>query len=175
MKKETITKMENYDVLNKYVEGTSLRELARLTNCSRITIKNYLISMGYQVKSTPQFDLEKAKELYLSGHSCREIASIVNANEDTICMYLKNEGINTSNSSTFRFNENVFDCIDTEEKAYWLGFIYADGSIFSNGYKFELSLCGKDIEHLHKFNKFMEHKKDNVKTRIEKGKFSACR
>lgn len=118
MKKETITKMENYDVLNKYVEGTSLRELARLTNCSRTTIKNYLISVGYQVKSTPQFDLEKAKELYLSGHSCREIASIVNANEDTICMYLKNEGINTSNSSTFRFNENIFDCIDTEEKAY---------------------------------------------------------
>jgi hypothetical protein len=27
------------------------------------------------------------------------------------------------------FNENYFDVIDTQEKAYWLGFIHADGSL----------------------------------------------
>ena len=26
-------------------------------------------------------------------------------------------------------NSNVFEKIDTEEKAYWLGFLYADGYI----------------------------------------------
>jgi len=26
-------------------------------------------------------------------------------------------------------NENIFETIDTKEKAYWLGFIYADGNI----------------------------------------------
>ena len=63
-----------------------------------------------------------------------------------------------------KFNENIFDCIDTEEKAYWLGFIFADGSIRSNGsFIFELSLKGSDINHLHKFNTFMGHIKDNVK------------
>ena len=30
-------------------------------------------------------------------------------------------------------------------------------------YSFEISLAGKDIEHLHKFNKFMEFNGDNVK------------
>lgn len=118
MKQETIAKMENYDVLNKYVEGTSFRELARLTGCDRKTIKNYLISMGYGIKSEPKFDLEIAKTMYLDGHSCKEISMTVNANEDTIAMYLRNSGINVSNSSSFRFNENIFDSIDTEEKAY---------------------------------------------------------
>ena len=30
------------------------------------------------------------------------------------------------------YNKNVFDTIDTEEKAYWLGFIYADGYLNSS-------------------------------------------
>lgn len=28
-------------------------------------------------------------------------------------------------------NFNIFDKIDSEEKAYWLGFIYADGIILN--------------------------------------------
>ena len=32
-------------------------------------------------------------------------------------------------------NFNIIDKIDSEEKAYWLGFIYADGNIASLNYK----------------------------------------
>ena len=61
------------------------------------------------------------------------------------------------------FNECIFDTIDTEEKAYWLGFIYADGTISSSplsesknkNYEFELSLGLKDVEHLKKFARFI--------------------
>lgn len=77
-----------------------------------------------------------------------------------------------------RFNEHVFDVIDTEEKAYWLGFIYADGNISSKKYTFEISLKYDDIEHLQKFNSFMEHVFDNIKIKEVKlnGKvFKACR
>lgn len=79
-----------------------------------------------------------------------------------------------------KFDSSIFDSIDTEEKAYWLGFIYADGSIsFQKGrYSFELSLKGDDIEHLNKFNSFMKYKGNNVKlgkTSCNGKIFSRCR
>lgn len=54
-------------------------------------------------------------------------------------------------------NQNIFFKIDTEEKAYWLGFLYADGCVRSGEQdnQIELSLQEKDYEHLVKFRKFI--------------------
>jgi len=46
-------------------------------------------------------------------------------------------------------NQDFFDIIDTEQKAYWLGFLYADGSI--GRYVLKIGLSKKDILHLQKF------------------------
>lgn len=51
-----------------------------------------------------------------------------------------------------------FEDIDTEEKAYWLGFLYADGSVGSKEDKIELGLAEKDLEHIKKFKSFMQIK-----------------
>ena len=48
-----------------------------------------------------------------------------------------------------------FEIIDTEEKAYWLGFLYADGSVGSKEDKIELGLAEKDLKHIEKFRDFM--------------------
>lgn len=48
-----------------------------------------------------------------------------------------------------------FNKIDTEEKAYWLGFLYADGSVGSKEDKIELGLAEKDLKHIEKFRDFM--------------------
>ena len=50
---------------------------------------------------------------------------------------------------------NNFEQIDTEEKAYWLGFLYADGSVSSKEDKIELGLAEKDLRHIEKFRDFM--------------------
>lgn len=53
----------------------------------------------------------------------------------------------------------MFSNIDNEEKAYWLGFLAADGCITTHksGCKYiKLSLSHKDKEHLEKFKKFMK-------------------
>jgi hypothetical protein len=49
----------------------------------------------------------------------------------------------------YTIDEHFFDAIDTESKAYWLGFVSADGNIY-NG---ELALClaVRDREHIQKF------------------------
>lgn len=51
------------------------------------------------------------------------------------------------------FNENYFEFIDSQEKAYWLGFICADGYINIRGNTTGITLDIKDKDHLSKFLK----------------------
>ena len=63
-------------------------------------------------------------------------------------------------------NYNFFETVDTEEKAYWLGFIYADGCVSSKGYSIQINLSSKDHNHLKKisniFGKEISNYKDNL-------------
>ena len=61
-------------------------------------------------------------------------------------------------NSKYSFNENFFNQIDTEEKAYWLGFLIADGYITKrdNSYKIGIALSSCDIGHLEKLNKSLD-------------------
>lgn len=51
----------------------------------------------------------------------------------------------------------MFEKINTEEDAYWLGFLYADGCVHSSpgDYKIELSLKEEDYSHLEKYKKYI--------------------
>ena len=53
------------------------------------------------------------------------------------------------NKQGYPRNEYYFSKIDTEEKAYWLGFLYADGCVHSNNN--EVSINITDREHVEKF------------------------
>lgn len=59
------------------------------------------------------------------------------------------------------FDKNIFEKIDCEEKAYWLGFLYADGCIHQGqyDYRIELGLAKQDYNHLVKYKNFIG--KDN--------------
>jgi DNA-binding transcriptional regulator WhiA len=52
----------------------------------------------------------------------------------------------------YNLNENFFDNIDTEEKAYFLGFLYADGCHYEDLSCITLSLQEEDKEILNKLN-----------------------
>ena len=68
-------------------------------------------------------------------------------------------------------NENFFNNIDTEEKAYWLGFLYADGCIqWKSSESGGISVTLKDEEHLIKFNKSLESNYPIGSHTIKKGK-----
>lgn len=65
--------------------------------------------------------------------------------------------------SKYYYNKDYFSIINTSDKAYWLGFLYADGCI-NRYYKndklkamsLELSLCQDDSNHLVKFRDCLE-------------------
>jgi intein-encoded DNA endonuclease-like protein len=62
-------------------------------------------------------------------------------------------------------NHNYFEVINTEDKAYWLGFLYADGCVrkTKSGSQVVLKLSQKDEDHLNLFKKNIEseHKVDH--------------
>lgn len=77
-------------------------------------------------------------------------------NKKTLTRYLKDKGIEIKqNYGAKALNFEIFDQIDSEEKAYWLGFLYADGYIAANSNQIGLSLSIKDINHLQKYKKFI--------------------
>ena len=83
-------------------------------------------------------------------------------------------------------NYNYFDKIDTEEKAYWLGFIFADGNISRSEYikkdgklkkgvyRIEISLKSDDIHHLEKLKKAINYEK-NIKISKTSFRSERCR
>lgn len=80
---------------------------------------------------------------------------------DTISKNIRRMGIITNPHGKISLNSNIFEKINTEEKAYWLGFLYADGSLYKNSkghYRFELGLQQKDLNHIEKFKKFISSK-----------------
>lgn len=76
-------------------------------------------------------------------------------------------------SRKYSYNKDFFKVIDTEEKAYWLGFIYADGYIVNgikgkNNDSLGITLSNKDKEHIEKFKKSID---SNHPIRIYKSKY----
>lgn len=53
------------------------------------------------------------------------------------------------------YNKDYFEQIDSNEKAYWLGFIYADGCITTQD-RFSIGLAKKDSSHLAKLTHCLE-------------------
>ena len=56
----------------------------------------------------------------------------------------------------YKYNKQFFNKIDTEEKAYWAGFIAADGNIRKDFLKMRIELNIQDYCHLEKFKKSIE-------------------
>ena len=99
-------------------------------------------------------------DLYQTGLSCQKIANQLNVSESFINKKLKELNITKRSNSIYRrrpWNENFFNKIDTEEKAYWLGFLYADGCVHDkpNGQKL-ITLVVKDEEVIKKFIKALK-------------------
>lgn len=99
--------------------------------------------------------LEKAIELYKNGMSLTKIQKEVGIERHRLGREFKKLDINiVQNNKIHKINESIFEQIDTEEKAYWLGFLYADGYVSKTG--IELALKQSDYNHLVKFKKFLE-------------------
>lgn len=157
------------DLIELYNQGISCTKLAKIYNTTTYKIIKVLKENGCVIvnkqNEKPECINDFIDDYKKGGISIAQLAKKYKLSPTTIAKWIKKEGIEIiNNQNRTKFNENIFDKIDTKEKAYWLGFIFADGYISNRDNTFELSLSINDKNHLDKFNCFMQHEFNNVKT-----------
>lgn len=109
-----------------------------------------------------------------SGMSCNKLMQKYKIGHPKLKKILEENNVIIVKSNRYTddtFVNNIFEKIDTEEKAYWLGFIFADGFIAredcskKHKYTFEITLSEKDKSHLEKLKAFFNSKKELTKHR----------
>ena len=97
-----------------------------------------------------------AIQRYLDGDSLTKISKDLKIDRGSLSNRMKKSGVNIikDNNRKHCVDHSFFSDINTEEKAYWLGFLYADGylSVADDEYfVVEVGLSRKDHGHLIKF------------------------
>lgn len=104
----------------------------------------------------------KAIEMYRNGMSAVKIAKELGVTNSKIYWILQKSKVerrsNKENSRKYHLDYDFFETIDTEEKAYWLGIMYADGFLSkSKDQKMVgLTLSSKDKDHIEKFKESLK-------------------
>lgn len=106
-------------------------------------------------------NIEKIEELKTQGLTFNQIAKYYNCERTAIFNFMKKNNYKYLKVK----NNHVFSTIDTEEKAYWLGFLYADGYLNPKNKQIEMSLQKIDEYHIKRFCKFININNPNIKDR----------
>lgn len=97
---------------------------------------------------------------YINGETALNISKRYNTHDNTIRRILKNNNVeirgNKITSRKYNVNENYFDNIDTPNKAYILGLLYADGNNHIKNNTVSIALQEEDVEILRLINKEIE-------------------
>ena len=106
-----------------------------------------------------QEQIEDIFEKYQNNWSQQKIANFYNVSRPVIKRILETQNKNITirnKTSKYKYQQDIFEKINTTEKAYWLGFLAADGCNYQRKYNASiiLNIHEKDIEHLEKFKQF---------------------
>ena len=120
--------------------------------------------MGINIKKLNDEQINLIIQDYQSGKSMRQIEKDYNVTRQSVAKFLEEQQIKTTKGNHYRkytHNYDFFEIIDTEEKAYWLGFMFADGYIvdYTNKYgedKFGITLHTKDVQSLEQFKRAIQ-------------------
>lgn len=139
---------EENDIISSYLAGESLRSLMRRYN---VNLKSLWRLLDREKIDHSRGNLRTYTYFYPNGiyDPSKEVEIKEKINEiDCLHKNIK-----------YTINENYFDKIDTEEKAYILGFLYADGNNYLDKAQISMGLEERDKEILEKINKCMDYNK----------------
>lgn len=102
---------------------------------------------------------------YKDGESRASISKDFGVTPKVINRILKKNDLKLINAvKKNNYHDDIFDTIDSSDKAYWIGFITADGYIHEDRGCLRIKLQNNDRSHLYKFADFIGAKRESVKT-----------
>lgn len=157
---------DKLNIIDMYKKGVTKSQIRKIYKCRSSCIADILKDVHSDNVATkkPMFSKnieEEICEMYLTGkYNKKFIAEKYGCCVQTIVKVLKNNNVEIENHKIYHFKdtelkEDYFSKIDSEEKAYFLGFIFADGCVYTgknndkNCLTLEINI--RDIEILYKF------------------------
>ena len=120
---------------------------------------------------TARISVERERELvtdYLNGMSVTKISRRRICSTATVYRYLELSGISLRPDphQTYKIDQTFFSPIDSEEKAYVLGFVTADGCVHNGS--LVISLCKRDVAQLRKIRTCLKSEHPIKQVRLAK-------
>ena len=165
MPKKLSEQQEN-EAVAMYIAGKSTVKIGKTFGIHWSTVSNILKANKIPTRDAGSYsrnfsDEEESKiaQLYLYGISARNIAKLYGLNHHiSIVDAIKRQGVEQRSAPErnriHKLNNTVFNSVDNQNAAYWLGFLYADGS--TNEKSLNVALKGEDFTHLEKLKSFLE-------------------
>jgi DNA invertase Pin-like site-specific DNA recombinase len=140
-------------VMALYKQGAGWAEIMRQTGRTEHTVSAIIKrnggSLGRKVPIKPE-DRERIPAMYESGMDAPEIGRVLGCHSSSVYNVLQEAGMDRRERLSCD-NPGYFDRIDAPDKAYWLGFIGADGCVSapeSGKARLQVKLARKDRDHL---------------------------
>lgn len=158
-----LTASDYQEIKRLYLLGMSPLEIGKKFGIFNNSVTRILKKMGVPRNQAAQQvgtqTINIIIDRYKNGESSEVIAKDLKINGTTVCRILKRNKIairpGIENKRRYKINTRIFQFIDTPEKAYWLGFLYADGHLKTDATLIKLLLKEDDKEVLEKFSKFI--------------------
>ena len=162
-------------IIKEYTSGDGSEVLAQRHGVSGSSILKFLKKHNVAIrprKFTSKDMKERCIERYKAGASLEAAGEPDGLSAAAVLMYMEEYGIPTRSAEEahrkYPINEDFFDKIDTEEKAYFLGFLYADGcNQMANYWATVISLDIIDIEILYHFSKLIYKDENTAKEQVK--------
>lgn len=141
------------DIIEQYNNGKTFEDLKRLYATTWSNIYD-VVAVSFERKYSNVSNSQKIEivNMYKNGLSITQIGEKLKIHHKLISTILEENDVKriNNNKRIYKLNESYFDKIDTPNKAYILGFLYADGSNIIDKCTIAMSLEESDKEILEK-------------------------
>lgn len=157
----------NQQIVDMYNGGKTVSYIMNILKCSKSYVYKILHANNITLQHSCntrcsrflESDVKDMYELYQNGSTLKDVGKVYNIGPKRVGELFSKYGYAARNASDshkkYTINENFFDDINTQEKAYCLGLLYADGTNSRKRNSISIGLQERDKELLEKVRSVM--------------------